>query len=174
MPKEKFTCTECGIEIWRYRCTLKDDTRPFCSKACVGKAKRHGSTLFCAWCDSPFYRRFGEQDREVRQRQFCSKECYQFWRDSKRTSYPKDGGRHKHRIVAESVLGRALTVDEVVHHFDENKQNYRPENLAVFPTQAIHARCHFSKNEGKRLTAAELRFFSLVETAKREASRTGS
>lgn len=155
----------------RYRSTLKNAKRPFCSKACVGKAKRHGSTLFCAWCDSPFYRRFGEQDREVRVRQFCCRACYQEWRESKRTSYPKDGARHKHRIVAEAVLGRQLSPDEVVHHINENKQDYRPENLAVFPSQAIHARCHFGKHDKKRMRPEELRFFSLVETAAREKCR---
>lgn len=130
---------------------------------CVGKSKRHGSKLFCAWCDSPFYRRFGEQDIGVRINQFCSRECYTEHRASTRTSYPKDGPRHKHRIVAESVLGRPLSAVEVVHHQDKNKQNCKPENLSVFPSQAEHARCHFGK-----MSDEEHLFFSLLETAKRE------
>lgn len=152
--------------MWRWRSTLKNSKHPFCSKACVGKAKRHGSTLFCAWCDTPFYRRYGEQDLGIAVRQFCSRECYGEWRESKRTSYPKDGARHKHRIVAEAILGRALVADEVVHHIDENKQNYKPENLAVFPSQKIHARCHFGK-----MSQDELSGFSLLETAAREQRR---
>lgn len=31
---------------------------------------------------------------------------------------------------------------EVVHHIDANRQNNHPSNLAVFPDQATHARCH--------------------------------
>src|SRR5882672_4428554 len=103
VPRETFVCVECGTPFQQYRCTLKNDKRPFCSKACVGKAKRHGSTLFCAWCDTPFYRRYGEQDLGIAVRQFCSRECYREWREAKRTSYPKDGARHKHRVVAEAV-----------------------------------------------------------------------
>lgn len=122
---------------------------------------RNGSMLFCAWCDESFYRHFAEQDLGEKINQFCSRQCCFEWRANKRTTYPKgDGGRHKHRLVAESVLGRPLTTEEVVHHIDNDKQNYDPSNLVVFPSQAYHARCHFGK-----MTDAELRRFSLVEIA---------
>lgn len=86
------------------------------------------------------------------------------------TSYPKGSeGRHLHRIIAEAVLGRPLTKDEVVHHIDEDKQNCRPSNLVVFPTQAHHARHHFSASPDLEL----IRYFSLQETEKRERLRDG-
>ncbi len=49
----------------------------------------------------------------------------------KPTTYRKFFGRHEHRVVAETMLGRALRPDEHVHHKDENKQNNSPENLVV-------------------------------------------
>jgi hypothetical protein len=55
--------------------------------------------------------------------------------------YVKRGGRHEHRLVAESVLGRALRADEIVHHIDENKQNNSVENLRVL-SQGEHMREH--------------------------------
>lgn len=165
MPREQFECPECGVIFQRYACQA-NGRKTYCSNTCVGVAKRHGSTLFCAWCDAPFYRRFGEQDRDVRQHQFCSRQCYSDWRVSVRTSYPKEGPRHKHRIIAESILCRPLTPSEVVHHIDENRQNYQPSNLAVFPSQRVHARCHFGK-----MSQDELRGFSLEETARRERKR---
>lgn len=58
------------------------------------------------------------------------------------TGYLKTQGRHEHRVVAESILGRPLSPGEVVHHEDENKQNNDPSNLIVFPGQADHARHH--------------------------------
>jgi len=60
-------------------------------------------------------------------------------------TYRKRLGRHEHRRVAEETLGRPLKKGEVVHHIDGNKQNNSPENLLVLPSQAEHARIHFSK-----------------------------
>lgn len=57
-------------------------------------------------------------------------------------SYEKIIGRHKHRVVAELMLGRKLKPGEVVHHIDGNRRNNSPENLMVFPSQAEHARWH--------------------------------
>lgn len=154
-------CEVCGVEVHRFAATLKKHV--FCSKECVGRSKRNGSSVFCAWCDSEFYRRFGEQDLGVRKNQFCSRGCYSEWRADKRTSYPKDGHRHKHRVVAESVLMRRLLPGEVVHHRDRNRQNCHPSNLCVFPSQSEHARCHFGK-----MSSQEEASFSLAAIAQRE------
>lgn len=59
-------------------------------------------------------------------------------------SYVKRGGRHEHRVVAEEQLGRPLGPGEIVHHEDENKRNNAPGNLDVLPSQAEHARLHFT------------------------------
>jgi HNH endonuclease len=119
--------------------------------------KRNGSTLFCAWCDTQFYRRFGEQGNS--KHQFCSRPCYSEWRIARGSPhvYRKVGARHVHRIIAESILLRPLLPDEVVHHIDHDKRNNDPSNLAVFPSQSIHARCHFGV-----MSNDELRQFSLV------------
>jgi hypothetical protein len=150
-------CAQCGITFQKLPCQLGRGRGRFCSKKCLGLSKRNGSELFCAWCDAVFYRRFGEQDRGERVNQFCSNPCYAEYRATYRHSYPKEGPRHKHRLVAESVLGRLLTSEEVVHHKDNNKQNYSPDNLAVFPNQATHMRCHRGA-----MSDEELRGFSLV------------
>lgn len=146
-----FTCAVCGAAFTLLACQMHNGRGRYCSRACQGKAKRHGSTLFCAWCDAPFYRRFGEQDIGVAVNQFCSIPCYTEWRANKRTSYPKDGIRHKHRVVAEAILRRPLLPPEVVHHIDEDRQNCLPNNLAVFPSQSFHARCHFGTMSGSEL-----------------------
>lgn len=45
--------------------------------------------------------------------------------------YKGRGDGYLHRWVAESVLGRALLPNEVVHHLDGDKHNCSPENLQV-------------------------------------------
>jgi len=58
-------------------------------------------------------------------------------------SYAKLNGRHMHRIVAEEqVVMRPLTIGEIVHHKDGNRQNNAAENLEVLPNQAEHSRIH--------------------------------
>ena len=157
-PRIKIICVECGKDFYLLECQIIGGRR-FCSRDCLGKSKRNGSTLYCALCDTPFYRRFGEQDLGVRVNQFCSRQCYMEWRAIHRSpdTYLKTGRVHTHRVVAEATLGRPLTEDEVVHHIDSNKQNNHPANLAVFPNQATHARCH-----GGGMSSEELRRFSLI------------
>ena len=157
--KEKLSivCAECGKEFYKLQCQLGRGRGKYCSKDCLGKSKRHGSELYCAWCDKPFYRRFGEQDNKTIN-QFCCKPCYSEWREENRNgfTYPKIGDQHRHRVVAEAILKRKLLPEEVVHHIDKNRLNYNPDNLAVFPNQSTHFKCH----QGK-LSNEDLRRFSI-------------
>lgn len=56
------------------------------------------------------------------------------------------GYLQQHRLVAELILGRMLSVAEVVHHEDEDKANNDPGNLWLFPSQSAHLRHHKRKS----------------------------
>jgi hypothetical protein len=57
-------------------------------------------------------------------------------------AYTKIGGRHKHRVIAESAIRRSLLPKEVVHHKDGNILNNHPDNLEILPSQGEHMRRH--------------------------------
>lgn len=121
-------------------------------------------------CDSAFYRHRAEQDLGIKVNQFCSRPCYDEWRVMNMSidTYPRSRQVHQHRIVAAEMLGRELLPGEVVHHIDLNKHNFSPSNLAVFPDQSYHARCHAGG-----MSDDELRGFSLSEIAESSAIREG-
>ena len=68
--------------------------------------------------------------------------------------YPKAraaNGKQKdaHRLVMEMTLGRELTRNEIVHHKDENRKNFAPENLAL-TTHSEHGKLHPKKSAFKK------------------------
>jgi hypothetical protein len=57
-------------------------------------------------------------------------------------------GIRVHRLAAETALGRKLEAGEVVHHRNGNKQDNRPANLEILPSQAAHmVREHLDRRE---------------------------
>lgn len=65
---------------------------------------------------------------------------------NKRINYKKLQKKVIHRIIMEKYLGRPLEKDEIVHHIDENKLNFKLRNLELC-LKSIHARFHQQKGD---------------------------
>ena len=62
-----------------------------------------------------------------------------------RTAYDPDQITDlEHRLVAETVIGRKLRDDEVIHHINHVKDDNRPENLKIL-SPSEHSRLHISE-----------------------------
>lgn len=78
---------------------------------------------------------------------FCSKECFKSIASHEGTNnYVYDSANYKngiwqHRNIAEKVLGRKLTYNEVVHHIDGDPTNNALDNLIVI-SRSKHVSLH--------------------------------
>lgn len=64
-----------------------------------------------------------------------------------------DGYVPEHVLVAEQMLGRRLTKDEVVHHRNRVKDDNRPENLIVYASQSEHMKLIHAAELGEKIKA---------------------
>lgn len=55
----------------------------------------------------------------------------------------------EHRLIAEKILNRFLTPEEVIHHINEVKTDNHPENLYLFSSNSEHLRHHWDLKDGK-------------------------
>lgn len=121
-------CKECGTIFKPAR--HRGDAR-FCSKSCVWEAT-HGQA---------FNARIARESANLRG------DLQRGRGDGK--SYRKLYGRHEHRVIAETKIGRALTPKEVVHHVDGDIHNNDPSNLKIM-SQGEHMREHGLGIPGQR------------------------
>lgn len=57
----------------------------------------------------------------------------------------QDGVVFLHVLIAEQLLGRSLSKDEIVHHVDHNKHNNIFSNFYIFDSKGSHACFHYAK-----------------------------
>lgn len=148
--KIQVKCDYCGELLNRYPSQVKSYN--FCNRNCQGaySSKVHNAEGYKGYRDfSRNSSRMTEMNALLNPTRMTesTKEKIRnaHYRKGERTKYIKFHGRHEHRVVAEKKIGRPLELGEVVHHIDGDKWNNSPENLAVLPSQAEHARLHAEK-----------------------------
>jgi len=142
-------CDMCGCVFERADCLLRRTKHHFCSRKCLAdfsnKAKNPDGYNSLKNYDN-ISRHMSDLNRKLnpgRMTDEVREKLRKAHLDSgEGKSYRKVYGKHEHRVVAETVLGRPLRPGEVVHHIDGDKRNNSPDNLYVFENQSQHAKWH--------------------------------
>ena len=140
-------CDWCGRQFDRHPATVKKHN--FCCRQCLAdfSNKRKNPSGYASLKDytgqrenmAEINRRMNPSRMTIEVRQKLRQAHLQDEHNGR--TYAKFHGRHEHRLVAESLLGRKLKRGEVVHHIDGDKRNNHPENLMVM-TAVEHNRLH--------------------------------
>lgn len=138
-----------------------------CSRECFDKRTSYNEK--CTVCQVGIYVTNGRRTKSKTRRFYCSVECMGIgnrghnnprYRGGTRKSgngYIADNdfhGRHQHRIIMETHVGRKLNFNEVVHHINGNRTDNRIENLKIMD-RAKHARMH-NLRRGKQKVSVEI------------------
>lgn len=140
LSKHHFPCVGCGVPIL---CFPSEAPRRRCP-SCLRTLRSAMGTKNAA-----AKRPIAGATRERRYRNVTYRLVYQ----PTHPAAPKAGWVPQHRLVMESVLGRFLTVEEVVHHIDHDGLNNDPGNLELIANRGQHLALHHSaEGVAKRLT----------------------
>ena|SRR3990167_1955480 len=62
----------------------------------------------------------------------------------------------QHRLVMESMVGRKLKSEEIVHHLNGIRNDNRPENLCLLPSKKFHETWTYARRLQERIRELEL------------------
>ena len=154
MSKAQLTCERCGKAYERY--TSQAATSRFCSRDCLQRwldanvRTKHKAPWLTKLNQEPGRNAYISRSTAAKRSRIARAK-------KEPRKYKKLRGRHEHRIVAERVIGRSLSSDELIHHVDEDQRNNDPANLDIGITRRMHQRIHAKLRKGVRPKVLSIR-----------------
>lgn len=150
----------------------------FCTAA-TGAEDSQVYTLICQECGRTYQAKSNRSTPRNGQRQprkYCSQACC--GAAQRREDYLKNyrsvyvpganrfNARHEHRIIAERALGHPLPQAARIHHWNENTQDNRPENLVICENQRYHFLLHWRMHRLRDTGSLDLKRCNLCRLVK--------
>ena len=161
-------CNYCGKDVTRDPSGFKGKSHVFCSRQCMSafsskeKNPDHYAELKDFTGMSNHMKRLNSELNPTRMRKSTREKLRKSKLRKDSTSYAKYFSRHEHRVVAERILLRPLSPNEVIHHIDGNVRNNNPDNLALM-TRSEHAKLHVLIRRNKGVMPSEYPITRLSE-----------
>jgi hypothetical protein len=121
----KVKCSWCGKDFLKPEAWAKRTKKHYCCREC---------------CDND-WSKTRKNDSEIKSIMECARS---FKKKGNNVDYKRVCGKLEHRAIMESIIGRELKKDEVVHHKNGNIHDNRPENLELM-LFSEHSRYHRKK-----------------------------
>lgn len=152
-------CETCGAVFEVLASTVAKGNGKFCSHPCYLARRFPGERKVeraCEHCGTDFIT-YGSVIATGKGR-FCSRHCAGRarrlpcrMRGGYRDVRTSEGLRLEHRVVMEGLVGRELGRAEVVHHHNRRRDDNRPANLRLFPSNSEHTGYHFAQDRFLRV-----------------------
>ena len=133
-------CNNCRELFYARPAFLKVGWGKFCSRQCHYIAARRGKIVACDVCGKESYRAIIKLQRSKSGKFFCSKSCQTKWRNTlyvgnKHLLWKDGSSTYRNLLLKSGRTQKCVRCHKrdirvlVAHHIDENRKNYKLENL---------------------------------------------
>jgi len=149
-------CRECDKKLSLPPSRIKRTPKPFCSLKCKGLWQENNVEGYWKGKKMPFIKRpnrdvSGSKNPRWNGGKRIDKDGYILIWNKKHPHCDYHGYVREHRLVMEKALGRYLSLTEVVHHKNGNKQQNVISNLVLCQDSSQHMKGHYDKGDLKHL-----------------------
>jgi hypothetical protein len=153
-------CEKCGKLFYAKPAHIKKGWGKYCSSKCQYESAKTGKLEKCYICEKLTYRALCRANGSKSGKYFCSKSCQTKWRNvefsGNKSLKWKDGKSTYRKVMLKSAAFRVCMLCKegdsrilAVHHIDQNRKNYKVENLAWL-CHNCHRLVHYDKVMAER------------------------
>ncbi|MEK7477763.1 MAG: HNH endonuclease signature motif containing protein [Patescibacteria group bacterium] len=162
-------CQQCEKLFYARPVHINKGWGKYCSTKCQYESFKNGTIVKCSICGKEAYRTLLHVARSKSGKFFCDKSCQTKWRNKEFSGKKSIRWKDGHATYRDAMLGNSVPKickmckekDArvlAVHHIDQNRKNYKVENLAWL--------CHNCHHLVHSEVAEKLKFSKIIQSEK--------